>query len=80
MTLPCFKCGRVLESAVPPAVLGDDGNQPSKGTAFSTVGHYGSTFIDNFSPLDPRLEINICDPCLRAAPKGTLRWVRDEEA
>lgn len=57
--VPCFKCGKTLENAFP-----GGGNQPSEGTEFSTVGHYGSTFWDNFDGVS--LVLNICDDCLRA--------------
>lgn len=47
------------------AYNGCDINQPYKATAFSTQGHYGSTFFD---PMDgSHLEINICDECLNKA-------------
>lgn len=62
MTLPCARCGRELESAVPEEVDQPHGNQPHGGTAFSTHGHYGSTVFD---PMDgSSLELNICDKCL----------------
>lgn len=60
MTLPCIACGEVLEPAV-----GDDVNQPRKGLAFLTRGHYGSHVFD---PMDDSyLEVNICDQCLSGA-------------
>lgn len=48
-------------------------NQPYKGTAFTTTGHYGST---TFDPMDGSyLEILICDPCLlKAAETGHVMW------
>ena len=53
--LPCCMCARRLDN------LGDGWNQPSRGTAFSTAGHYGSAF----DPMSGgTLEINICDECL----------------
>ncbi|MEC4833736.1 hypothetical protein R2362_02970 [Mycobacteroides chelonae] len=55
--LPCFKCGKTLENAIPGEV-----NQPSEGTEFRTVGHYGSTFWDSFDGTD--LVLNVCDDCL----------------
>lgn len=62
MTLPCARCGRELESAVPKEVDQPYGNQPHGGTAFHTGGHYGSTVFD---PMDgTSLELNICDKCL----------------
>lgn len=55
--LPCIVCGATLENVWP-----ESDNQPSDGTAFSSYGHYGSTFFD---PIDgQQIEINVCDPCL----------------
>lgn len=67
MTLPCIRCWKELESAIPDEV-DDEANQPYAGTAFTTRGHYGSTVFD---PMDQWsfLELNICDDCLRAAAK-----------
>lgn len=48
------------------AILGSTGiqcNQPSNGTAFHTSGNYGSTIFDSFDGA--RLDIAICDDCLR---------------
>lgn len=60
-TLPCIVCGSPLESATGMT----DNNQPSRGLAFLTNGHYGSTFFD---PMDgTRLEINVCDECMKKA-------------
>ncbi len=63
-TPKCIACGRELESVFPddsPASI----NQPAHGLAFSTHGHYGSTVFD---PGDgSRLEINVCDPCVKDA-------------
>ncbi|MBB3752643.1 hypothetical protein FHT44_005155 [Mycolicibacterium sp. BK634] len=56
--LPCFKCGKKLQSVV----TGAD-NQPNNGTEFRTEGHYGSTFWDSFDGEE--LVLNICDDCLR---------------
>lgn len=70
--LPCFKCGRRLHSAIPGGIE-DEGttNQPYAGTAFTTGGHYGSTFFD---PIDwQRLEITICDACL-ANNRAAIGW------
>lgn len=71
MTLPCFACGRVLES-----VLGPDheANQPYAGTTFYSPGQYGSTVWD---PQTSRLELelNLCDPCLLAGHERVSRVV-----
>lgn len=62
--LECIACGRELEDAVEPV---PGVNQPHKGTAFASHGHYGSTAFD---PMDGHsLEINICDPCLLVSAK-----------
>ena len=42
-----------------------DRNHPSRGTAFTTTGHYGSGVIDSCEGRT--LEINICDGCLNWA-------------
>lgn len=56
--LNCFKCMKELVN-----VWEDADNQPHDATTFITEGHYGSTVFD---PMDrTRLEINICDDCLR---------------
>ena len=60
-TLPCFKCGKPLESAIPDSQFSY--NQPSEGTAFHSHGHYGSTAWDPVTG-GKVLELNICDACL----------------
>lgn len=67
--LPCFKCGKHLESAFPPEHT--DNNQPYAGTTFVSHGHYGSTVFDEMS--DSYLELNLCDDCLRANASEVLR-------
>lgn len=67
--LPCIRCGKKLESAVPPY---DKDNpkrfqhQPYAGLSFSTSGHYGSTLFDPFDDLGnhQRLVIAVCDQCV----------------
>lgn len=48
-------------------------NHPYKATAFTTRGHYGSTFFD---PMDGSyIEINVCDDCLiKAKAKGQIYY------
>lgn len=58
-TLPCFACGRSLLNVFPTSE-----NQPDGGTAFRTLGHYGSTFWDSFDGTE--LILNVCDECLGA--------------
>jgi hypothetical protein len=66
MILPCIRCGVLPESVDP----GRGDNQPYAATAFSTGGHYGSTVFD---PMNhERLEINVCDPCLRVVARDRL--------
>lgn len=77
MTLPCIVCRKALESAAPDE---EQVNQPSGGTCFQTYGHYGSTFWD--LPYDrSRLEVNICDECLRKAEvdKLIMRYRKDDQ-
>lgn len=56
----CIVCDRSFESAA------NDPHfdfVPYAGTLFYATGHYGSTVFD---PMDSaRLEIIVCDPCLR---------------
>lgn len=60
--LSCIVCDYQPEYALPGE---GDINQPYKATAFSTPGHYGSTFFD---PMDGSyIEINVCDDCLNKA-------------
>jgi hypothetical protein len=62
--LPCIVCGTELRQAI----TDSDDRQPSGGTVFRSYGNYGSTLYDP-SPASAgreRLEVNVCDPCLRA--------------
>lgn len=60
-TLSCIVCDYQPDVAY----NGCESNQPYKATAFSTRGHYGSTFFD---PMDgSQIEINVCDSCLQKA-------------
>jgi len=54
---PCIVCGQAIENLDP------TGNQPIKGLAFWTSGHWPSAVIDG--PTDVTLEINFCEPCLK---------------
>ena len=59
-TAPCFACGQKLAHAFTDESYNH--NQPSGGIAFTSPGHYGTTFFD---PSDnTTIEINICDTCL----------------
>jgi hypothetical protein len=54
-----------------PLVNIDGPNQPDNGLAFSTSGHYGTTFFDPMD--DTSIEINVCDACLvKAAAKKQI--------
>lgn len=57
--LPCIVCGKRL-----PSVIEGSDNQPYGGTEFTTYGHYGSTFWDNF--YGEQLVLTVCDDCLRS--------------
>lgn len=58
--MDCIVCGGSLKN-----VGGFEENQPLRGAAFQTSGHYGSAVFD---PMDGTfLEINVCDSCLREA-------------
>lgn len=73
MILPCIVCDKPLRPAVDQSI-----NQPAHGVVFETYGHYGSTFFD---PTDgSKLEINICDDCLkRAFEANTVKSIQKEE-
>ena len=62
MLLTCIVCGFQPEEAFNGCTI----NQPYKATAFTTCGHYGSTFFDSMDEYD-RIEINVCDECLNKA-------------
>lgn len=65
MSLPCFKCGKELEDAMP-----DVKNQPYAGLSFTSPGHYGGTVFD---PMNHEfLELNICDDCLVVGKENVL--------
>jgi len=71
--LSCIVCGADLANVFPNTT----NNQPMDGTAFTTSGHYGSTFFD---PMDgQQLEINVCDPCL-TKHKDRIAWRRATRA
>jgi hypothetical protein len=75
VTLPCIRCGKKLESAIPHHVRDDmpdwqPENQPSRGTTFIARGQYGSTVFDpqglRYAAGTEFLEINVCDECMVA--------------
>lgn len=78
--LPCFKCGKELQSALgeTPGFLP---NQPSGGVSFSTTGNYGSTVYDRLDSRSSyrKLELTICDECLVAGWAAT-REIRIRES
>ncbi len=59
--LTCIVCDYQPDTAY----NGCENNQPYKATAFTTHGHYGSTFFDSMGSSS--IEINVCDDCLRKA-------------
>lgn len=72
--LPCFVCGKQLESVFAEHAP----TQPGDAVIFSTYGQYGSTVFD---PQDnSQILVNICDPCLleRKDRVWHLRYVRQE--
>lgn len=66
--IPCFKCGKTLNR------VADNELQPYGGTAFSTYGHYGSTFWDSFHGEE--IVVIICDECLNANKSKIARRKR----
>jgi hypothetical protein len=65
--LPCIVCEKPLKN-----VAGAADNQPAGGTEFTTMGHYGSTIIDELGsdesgscPME--FVVNICDTCILRA-------------
>lgn len=67
LPVPCIVCGFQPKSAVPENVSGGPINQPHDATTFQTTGHYGSTVWDPMT--GQKLEINVCDECLKKAGK-----------
>lgn len=62
----CIVCKKDLENIDNE----NNGMQPSKGLAFQTQGHYGTTVFD---PMDgSTLEITVCDPCMTDARKAGI--------
>jgi hypothetical protein len=57
--VPCIICQKLLVDE------NGDNNQPVKGLAFTSHGHWPSAIMDGCYPY--WLEINICEPCLQAA-------------
>ena len=63
--LTCIRCEKQLEN-----ILEGGPHQPVNGLAFSTPGHYGSTYFD---PMNGSyLELSICDDCVRWAHERGL--------
>lgn len=60
----CIVCSKTMESVLPEG----KGIQPLGGLAFSSHGHYGSSYFD---PMDGSfIEIAVCDECLTKATRG----------
>jgi len=60
----CVKCNKKLKNL---NIDLDNNLQPMGGIAFITYGHYGTTFFD---PMNgDRLQIVICDECLKTLDK-----------
>lgn len=70
MPVPCIACGRELDSAANDPAFD---HVPYAGTMFSTGGHYGSTVFDSFDGF--RLQIVVCDECLKAHAEARVRLV-----
>jgi hypothetical protein len=60
--LPCIVCRRELENLFPREV---STNQPNGACTFTSHGQYGSTVFDECD--GSKLEINVCDDCLKSA-------------
>lgn len=71
--LPCFACGRELESAIAAAHRSADAvlDQPYDANTFSSSGHYGATYFDEMSGY---LALNICTGCLKAH-EDRMAWM-----
>lgn len=64
-TLHCIRCSKKMHN-----YAGSSSWQPNDGLAFTTLGHYGSTYFD---PMDgSTLEVCVCDRCLSVLEKGGL--------
>ncbi len=59
--LSCIVCDEQLWNQT----LDEDKNWPDDACTFTTTGQYGSTVFDSLS--GEKLEVNICDQCLREA-------------
>lgn len=72
--VPCIVCDKELQNVESTCT-----NQPYKGTAFTSNGHYGST---SFDPMNgSMIEINICDDCLSEKGKDNkVLWRREANA
>jgi hypothetical protein len=78
VTLPCIVCGAELEPVGSP--FPEYGNQPYGGTVFESSGQYGSTVWDPCLTSDDKLEITVCDQCMRmAAAAGVILHYRTEK-
>lgn len=73
--LPCIACGTQLDSAANDPSFD---HVPYAGTMFSTGGHYGSTAFDSFD--GHRLQIVVCDDCLRGHAAARVRIVAPDGA
>jgi len=61
----CFKCGKVMDSAVKTDDVDDYWNAPCDGVVFDGGSNFGSSLYDAL--VDHRIaRIVVCDDCLRA--------------
>ena len=67
---PCLLCQRALNSV---GFGSRELNQPAEAVTFTAHGQYGSTMFD---PMDgTKLQVNICDSCLRVAARQQLVYL-----
>lgn len=66
MIKPCIICNKQLDSAIPEDSSLSGTNQPYKGIAFMSYGHYGSTIFDPRPNSKYFLEVIICEDCIKS--------------
>lgn len=76
----CFCCGKQLVGAIDSNIEQEFTSPPDGATTWTTRGNYGSAVFDPGPPevqrgRDERLEISICDDCLKTKANLVYRFV-----
>lgn len=81
MTVNCFKCDRPLE--LDPGTGYDSIGMLFDGTIWQSYGNYGSTLFDSVSENEGKLEMYVCDECMKAKKEAIVhlkkKSVRSDE-